>query len=394
MTASFDSDVSVTVEAAFGSDPLAVPSWTDITAYVRQFSTERGRSHVLDEMQAGVATLVLSNNDSRFDPSNTTSPYTPNVRVFTPVRIRATHSAVTYDLYRGFATGWPQSYPAFKDSIVVLNCVDAFRLMAMHDVAQTESSELAGTRVGNLLDTMSWPAGWRDVDAGHMIVAALGGERATVLEEIQRAVIVENGLFWIAGDGDATFRDGLTRIEDDTIQATFSDDGADLEYVEIQIDYDDAQLWNAATVTRVNGPAQTKTDSTSIGDYGRRDVSLGETLHADDGQASTLADWVVLEHKDIRPRVSSITVKPGGDPANLWPAALGLEILDKVNVERTPPSGSTVDVDCYVEGIGHTVTMVGQRSWVTTFQLSPDLPHADWWVLGTSLLGTDTRVAY
>lgn len=394
MTASFDSDVSVTVEAAFGSDPLAVPVWTDITAYVRQFSTERGRSHVLDEMQAGVATLVLSNNDSRFDPSNTTSPYTPNVRVFTPVRIRATHSAVTYDLYRGFATGWPQSYPAFKDSIVVLNCVDAFRLMAMHDVAQTESSELAGTRVGNLLDTMSWPAGWRDVDAGHITVAALGGERATVLEEIQRAVIAENGLFWIAGDGDATFRDGLTRIEDDTLQATFSDDGADLEYVEIQVDYDDAQLWNAATVTRVNGVAQTSTDSTSIGDYGRRDVSLGETIHGNDGEASTLADWIVLEHKDIRPRVSMVAVKPGGDPANLWPAALGLEILDKVNVERTPPSGTTVDVDCYIEGVAHTVTMVGQRSWVTSFQLSPDLPHADWWVLGTSELGTDTRLAY
>ena len=394
MSASFDSDVAVWVEAAFGDDPLATPTWVDISTFVRQFSTKRGRNRVLDDMQAGVATIVLDNTDSRFDPNDTGSPHSPNVRVFTPIRIRAVHNSITYDVYRGFATGWPQTYPGFKDSVVVLNCVDGFKLMAMYEAELTESQEASGTRIGNLLDTMSWPAGWRDINTGTHTVAAITAEFGSVLDEIKGATLVEQGLFWIAGDGDATFRDGNTRIQDDTIQAVFSDDGSDLAYSGIQVDYDDTQLWNKAVVTRTGGTAQTASDATSIGDFGERDLHLSNTGHVADGEANALAEWLVDDNKDIRTRVSQLTIKPGGDPVNLWPAAFGLELWDKVNVERTPIGADTLDVDCYVEGIAHTVTMVGGRRWTTTFQLSPDLGHSDWWILGTSELGTDTRLGY
>ncbi len=394
MVAAYDSNVGVIIEAAFGSDPLATPSWTEITSFVRQFSTQRGRNRVLDDMQAGVATIVLDNTDFRFDPNDTGSPYTPDVRVFTPIRIRGVHNVVTYDLFYGFATGWPQTYPGFKDSVVVLECVDAFRLMAMFEEELTESQEASGTRIGNLLDTMGWPAGLRDLDTGNHNVAAITAEFNSVRGEISQAVLVEQGLFWIAGDGDATFRDGNTRIEDDSIQATFSDDGSDLAYSDIHVDYDDTQLWNKAVVTRTDGTAQTASDATSIGDFGERDLHLSGTAHTADGEANALAEWLVDDNKDIRTRVSVLTVKPGQDPANLWPAALGLELWEKVNVERNPTGADTLDVDCYIEGVAHTVTMVGGRKWTTTLQLSPDLGHSDWWILGTSELDTETRLGY
>lgn len=394
MTAAYNSDVNVTVEAAFGYDPLATPTWTDITAYVRQFQIQRGRSHVLDQMQAGQATLVLDNRDSRFTPRNTSGAYYPNVRVFTPLRIRAVHNVVTYDLYRGFVTGWPQTYPGIKDAVSVVNCVDAFRLLAMYETEFSENVEDAGTRVGNLLDVAGWPAGWRDIDTGVHTVADLTAEFNSVLGEIQRAELVEQGAFWIAGTGDATFRDGLTRLEDTTIQATFSDDNFDIDYTDINWTLDDGQLWNHAVVTRQNGTAQESTDATSVGDYGQRDLHLSETLNYRDGEALALADWLVLLHSDIRVRVQSVTIIPENQPTNAWPVALGLEIWDKVNVERTPPSSSAIDVGAFVEGIAHDVSMVGGRRWQTTFQLSANMPYADWWVLGTSELGTDTRLAY
>jgi len=395
MTAAYDSDVDVTVEAAFGYDPLATPTWTDISAYVRGFTINRGRSRLLDDMKAGKAQITLDNTDSRFDPAHTGGAYSPDVKVFTPIRIQADYNAATYDLFRGFAESWPQTYPGMKDSVVVLPCVDGFRLLAMYEAELTEIAEDAGTRIDNLLDTAGWPGGaWRDTDSGNHVVAALDAEFSSVLGEIKRAVLVEQGLFWIAGDGTATFRDGNTRLEDDSIQATFSDDGNDLAYTSIQLDHDDSQLWNKAVVTRSDGTAQTASDATSIGDHGERDLHLSETVHVADGEANALAEWLVSEFKDIRVRVPALTVKPGQDPSNLWPKALGLEFLDKVNVERTPPSGTTVDVDCYVEGVSHTVSMVGGRRWETTFQLSPDLQHTDFWILGTSELGTETRLGY
>ena len=394
MVAEYNLDTDIIIEAAFGSDPLATPSWTEISSFVREFDIERGRSRVLDDMQAGVATILLDNTDSRFDPINTGSPHSPNVRVFTPIRIRAVHNSITYDLYYGFATGWPQSYPEVKDSVVVLECVDGFRLMSMFEEELTESQEPAGTRIGNLLDTMSWPGGLRDLDTGNHNVAALTAEFGSVLGEIKRAELVEQGLFWVAGDGNATFRDGNTRIQDDSIQAIFSDDGSDLGYWDIQIDYDDEQLWNKAVVTRTDGIAQTASDATSIGDFGQRDLHLSETLHVADGEANALAEWLVDDNKDIRSRFSQLTLRPEGDPVNLWPAALGLELWEKVNVERNPTGADTLDVDCYIEGVTHTVTLVGERSWTTTFQLSPDLGHSDWWILGTGELDADTRLGY
>ncbi len=54
-------------------------TWTDISAYMKRLLIKRGSSRVespLIRYEAGTATLVLSNNDRRFDPTNTTGPYT------------------------------------------------------------------------------------------------------------------------------------------------------------------------------------------------------------------------------------------------------------------------------------------------------------------------------
>jgi len=396
MTASYNTDVDVTVEVAFGDDVFDTPTWTDVTSVVRGFTTKRGRSRILDQMQAGEAVLTFDNSTGDFNPENTSGSYTPDVRVFTPIRIQADYNAATYDLFRGFVETWDAQFPASaKDNISVVKCIDAFRLFAMYEDELTESQEFSGTRIGNLLDTVGWPAGWRDIDTGTHNVQALSAEFDSVLNQIHRTVLVEQGLFWIAGDGNATFRDANTRIQDKTSDAaTFSDDGSDTKYVDMQLVYDDSQLWNNVVVTRTGGTEQTANDATSEGDYGTRNLHLSETLHVADGEANALAEWLLDEFKDVRVRVPELVVKPEGDGSTVfWADCLGLELLDRVNVEKKLP-GDNFDGDFHVEGVSHDVSMVGQRSWTTTFQLSPVLPHDDWWILGTSELGTDTRLGY
>lgn len=398
MTAAYNSTVNVTVEIAFGDGVFdTTPTWVDVTADVREFSTGLGRSRVLDQMQAGTATVALNNNTGDYNPENTAGANYPGVGVMNPIRILAAYNAVTYPLFRGFVETYDQAAAnSGKLQVAVARCVDAFRLFAMFEEELTEVGTFSGTRLGQLLDTVGWPAGWRDMDTGNQVVSGLTGEFDSVLAQVHRTILVEQGLFWVAGDGDATFRDGHTRIVDKTsVVATFSDDGADLPYVDLQLAYDDSQLWNKAVVTSVGGTSQTVSDSTSITLYGQRDLNLSETIHYyGDGPAYSLAGWLVMENKDVRVRAPALVVKPEASPAGLWPVALGIDLLDRVNVERTQVGGDAFDEDCHVEGVAHEVRMAGGRSWTTTFQLSPVLPFADFWILGTSQLGTDTRLGY
>lgn len=123
-----------TVQVAFGVNPLTDPTsgqWVDVTPYVRSFSTRRGRNHELGRTQAGTAQIVLDNTDRRFDPTNGSSPYSPNVRPMQHVRIRALHQSTTYDVFRGYVQDFGQQWggpaPAGKgDAFVPLQAVDAF----------------------------------------------------------------------------------------------------------------------------------------------------------------------------------------------------------------------------------------------------------------------------
>jgi hypothetical protein len=134
---------TLTVEAAFGVNPLTVPTggqWTDLRAYVRELSWKRGRNHELSRTEAGELTMRLNNQDRRFDPTHTTGPYYPNVRPMTRIRVRAVHSSTTYDLWQGYVTDWGQGWEprpinAGGDAECTVQAVDAFGLLSLFSLA-------------------------------------------------------------------------------------------------------------------------------------------------------------------------------------------------------------------------------------------------------------------
>src|SRR5881409_3925433 len=69
----------------------ATITWTDITPFadgiVNGISITRGASDELSETQPGTATLRLDNQDGRFTPGNSASPYYPYVRRNAPLRV-------------------------------------------------------------------------------------------------------------------------------------------------------------------------------------------------------------------------------------------------------------------------------------------------------------------
>jgi hypothetical protein len=125
--------LTLLIEAAFGYDPDdPSPVWTNITTYVRGFSTRRGRKREIDRVTAGTCTILLDNRDRRFEAGYTGGAYGADVVPMVPIRIRVTRNAVTYPIFYGFADEWVPSLDAKNptDAVVLLRATDAFKVLA------------------------------------------------------------------------------------------------------------------------------------------------------------------------------------------------------------------------------------------------------------------------
>jgi hypothetical protein len=86
-----------------------------------------GRQNELVRPETGTMILVLRNDHRKYDPTNTSGPYSPNVKPSRPVRHRETFAAVTYDVWNGFIEDFPLDW---DNDVVEVPCVDAFGLFA------------------------------------------------------------------------------------------------------------------------------------------------------------------------------------------------------------------------------------------------------------------------
>lgn len=374
MSVAFNSDVTVTVEVGFdAAGPLdSTFTWTDISAFVRGFDTTRGRSRVVDQDAAGSATVVLDNADRRFDAGFATGAYNPNVLPGKPFRIQAVHNAITYDLFRGVTRAWPMSWPGHVDDVVVLEGVEALQLFNLPKVANTEVQELSGTRIGNILDEVGWPSGasWRDIDAGAFNLIAITWDCQTALQALRTSTDSEGGRLFMTGAGVVRFNDSAYRAAAVVSETFDDDDGAgDVHYSDLRVAFDDTQIWNNIRVGRRNSTlVATATDAASQTLYGDRVLDIKDSLLTDATDAGTVAANYLARFKDPAQYVQSLTMNPTRDQADDWPAALGLELDEKVTVRRNPPGGGAViSLTQFVEGVSHSVRV--DKTWSTSFTM-------------------------
>jgi len=85
-------------------------SWTGITGRVKSVTANRGRQYELGAAQAGQMTVAVDNSDGALDPTNQSSPYWPNVKLFKRVQIGLSWQSVYKNLWTGYIERYPQSW--------------------------------------------------------------------------------------------------------------------------------------------------------------------------------------------------------------------------------------------------------------------------------------------
>lgn len=204
--------------------------------------------------------------------------------------------------------------------------------------------DTTGERLARVLDLIGWPSGLRDLDTGETVLgpADLAGMNAQAYLQLVNAS--EQGRWFMANDGAATFQDAAALRANTAANATFSDDGSDNPYLYGSLRYSksDRPIVNEASVQRKYGFPQTATDATSIASYGTKTKTLSGLLMQTDGQSRALAERLVYRYKDPLVRVDSWTVNPQAKPAQ-WQQHLALELGDHVDLEVKPANVGTRD---------------------------------------------------
>jgi hypothetical protein len=381
---------SITVQIAFASNPLATPVWTDVTSYVRAdrpISIRRGRQQALSRIEAGTCSLTLNNLDRRFDPTNNSSPYAPNVVPNRRMRIRATWNSVTYDLFTGFIDEWPPAWPLTNDSSVTIRATDAFKPFARKKVTLSRGAEYSNWRIVAMLDAFGWPAGDRSIANGQSLIQAVSLDKTPILQHLQDVATSENGQVFVDGSGRVVFQDRhwrLTNPAATTAQAIFGDSGTELPYTDLRPSYDESELYNEILVTRVGGTTQSAVDTASQDAYLPLTLERSGLLMTTDNEAFDAANWLLRRYKAPALRFKAMTVDGQANDA-IWPHALGRTISDRITVRRRPPGGGLlIAQDCLIEAMEHQIS---STRWNTSWQLSP-ATSSNFLVFDSATLGT------
>lgn len=399
--------IGVSTGATLAAAPVSIECWVKTGKYGTNWSFICGQTHVVGSTFVHDFTLVMDNATGR--PSFVAKVGNINVDVTGTTDLRDTgihHLVGTVDSSRNcrlYVDGVLQAGPSAAGSTTVIDGSGSFRIgktpvgsdpgagssykcfdgeiceVATYNTALSASRVLAhyqagyapwanettGVRVGRILTLVGWRVGERNIETGQSTLgpAPSSVEGASALDHLLKVEETEQGRFFIAGDGTATF---FSRNHETTLTAEAS--FTDAQVNDIEFAYDETNLCNDMTVTRVGGVPQRAQSAASIAAYWRISEQMSGLLYSTDNEAKGLAEWRVGNYSTPTIRPTGLTFKPMRDLPNQYHAVLDRELGDRISVTRSVP-GTDITVDAVIEGISHRFSVDG--TWVTSWNLSP-----------------------
>ena len=369
----------------------------DLSSSTTQISIKRGKDILTDNYNSGSALIRVLDPLGYFNPTNTSSPYYGYVKPLRKLRISATNTAgLTVYLFSGYTSEYRYTYPQGQETgYVTIAAYDAFKIFNLAAITTVTGSSIGqgtGTRIDKILDTISWPAGMRDIDAGNTTCQADPATSRVALSAIKVLENTEQGAFYISPEGTAIFQDrNFTIATAGGTPIIFAQDASGLNYANLKFSFDDKLIYNQSTMTRVGGTAQVASDSASIDTYFLHSMALSNLMMQTDADALNAAKAWVASHKDTSIRIDSMTLDyndPSYTAANIN-TILGLDYFQPVYITNTTPQGSTITKTLQVQGLSWDITPNSMQCTVTTLEPSIEgfiLNSTLYGILGTSVL--------
>jgi len=378
-------------EGIFGTNVLADSAAliVDVSNVVDSVTTRRGRNATADEFQTGSLSLRIVDQNGDFNPQNAASPYYGYLTPMRKVSISATWEGVTYPIFAGFITSFTTTTPRNADEVVytTINAVDASRLAQnaqISTVTGATAGDLSGTRINQILNTISWPSSARDVDAGLTTLQNDPGTPRTALAALQTATNSEYGAVYVGKDGSWVFQDRTVTVSSigDT-PTVFNDNGTDIGYANAVWRLDDTLVFNQANITRTGGSVQSATNTASVEKYFAHTYNQQDLLMETDAVALDYARAYVASRAETSVRCDAIELDLYTDNYNNGiTAALDLDFFDPITVTTNQPGTSTLTKTLQVFGVAHTITPNKWRTILTTLE-----PVIDGFIIGNSNYG-------
>jgi hypothetical protein len=241
-------------------------------------------------------------------------------------------------------------------------------------------------RAGRVLDGVGWPSAWRSLSTTTRGECwDINYEGRSALAELQTIAATEQGRMFADKENEVTLQSRYAPLEDTrgkTVQATFSDDGADITYTNFTgFEFNDKDVANEVRVSCTYGTG-TVSDATSITDYGLQTTSVSTQLLTIK-LAEDMAAGLVQQRKDPKIRARPLSTV-GQTQTTQWPTLLGLEIGDRIKIEITPLGvGAQVAQELIIERISWSI---GSDRWELDITGSP--APTQFFLLDTSELDT------
>jgi len=369
----------------------------DVSNQVNRIETNRGRTALSDQFQTGTLTLRIVDQNGNFNPMNVSGPYYNLLTPMKKVQITATFNNVTYPIFSGFITSYVTTYPdeSGEDlAITTIQAIDAFRLAQLAQISTVtgaSAGDLSGTRINQILDTISWPASMRDVDAGLTTLQNDPGSDRTALAALTTVATSEYGSLYVNASGSFVFQDRSVTVGSIAGTPTvFADNGTGIVYFDAAWVLNDVLIFNKATITRTGGTAQVASNQASIDKYFLHSYFQDNLLMQTDAVALDYAQAYVASRAETTIRCDAIVLDlytPNYDTGVV--AALNLDFFDPITIITTQPGGSLLEKTLQIFGVRMNIS---PNAWKVTFVTLESvidgfiIGNVDYGVLGQNVL--------
>ena len=367
--------------------------FADITPYTLNISIDRGRQRTADQFGAGTMTVTLNDTAAGgvFNPFANDGPYydpTNELPGIAPMRLIRLKRESQY-LFIGRIVDFDYNFDISGQDTVTLACADDLYLLAQTPVdALSTSKELSGARIEAILDLpeVDYPTGAaRNIATGTVEIGGGGDYNVelgvTPIQYFELINQAEQGRIFITNDGVLTFEERIGATLSGSV-ADFHDDGTNLPYRGLDIDFGADQVINRVVINALNNKTATAEDLDSQADYFIQTLVIDGSLLDTQGDIDTLADYLLQPEPEARFTRVEVGFEQLTDGQRDTVAAI--DIGDTITIEKSFLNGGVITnlaQELAVEGIshyinyatGHTVQLYTSQTTIV-FELILDDP--------------------